>query len=184
MSVVEPYSADPILNMIVRYQANASTQSGPLSFTRAYMLNSLIMCTNGSTTSYRLSQAVRVNRITLVTSGGGAIEWRSTYGPSRTIAFAATSTTAAGSYTSSPPKDSLAGFWSTTGNNESEVLFRVAASSADLLTIHFSFVLEDDITNVAVTTVNAGTTGQVYRTFLDGPRAGSVWAPTSVTYIA
>jgi len=176
---LKPYIADPILNTVVRYQANAA---GTVNITRAQVLNLLTMNTGGSTTQYRLCQAVRVNKLELTVVAGGSIEWKSTYGPNRLIEVNGTSTTAAGTLVSRPPVNTLASFWSLTGQNESEILFSIStANTNDYLTVTFSFVLLDKSSPASVTFVNSGTLGQVYWTFLDGPRAGAIWTPIGVT---
>jgi hypothetical protein len=146
------------------------------------MLNTKIMCTSG-TTNYRIFQAVRLNSIEMTVAALGAVQWLSTYSPAKSTTFNATSTTAPGIYKSRPPANSLSSFWSTSAQNESEVLLKVTTSSTnDYLTASFSAVVLDESAPVSVTTSTSNTTGQVYSTFLDGPRTGAVWNPVFIAY--
>jgi len=135
------------------------------------------MNTGGSTTNYRLCAAVRVNKITITTAGTSSLEWLSAYGPTSATIVTGTSTTAAGSLTQRPAKNSLASAWSLSGSNESEKLFSILTGTNDYVDVHFSVVLLDQEPPVAVSTTNTGTLGQIYRTYLDGPAMSAVFVP-------
>jgi hypothetical protein len=180
-SLLQPYVSDPILRIKVRYQCNGYSVYPNFTFiTRANVLNQRLLTSSG-TTSYRLFQSVKVNKIEIVTSSASTFQWKSNYGPTSNTLISGTSTTAAGTYSSSPPQNSLASFWSTSGINESENLMSIALTSGDYVTVWYSCVLQDEITNVAVTTNTSNATGQIYGTFLDGPGAGKSFPPVGIT---
>lgn len=134
----------------------------------------------GSGSNYRLFSAVRLNKIEMVVSAGGSIEWLSQFSPTSVTEFNATSTTAAGVYSTTPPPNSLASFWSTSGFNESEILLKITnANPNDYLTAWYSVVISDNFPPSSVTTSAAGIGGTVYTSFFDGPRSGANWATVS-----
>jgi hypothetical protein len=184
--VLKPYVADKILKFSVRYQASVgfSTNPNPVSITRAFILNLKFLNQASSTNSYRLFSAVRLNQIEMVVAAAGSVEWLSNYSPTSVTEFNATSTTAAGIYTTSPPMNSLASFWSTSGSNESEVLLKIVNASAnDYLTAWYSVVITDNVPQVAVTTAGAGIGGRVYTSAFDGPASAAQWVPVSNAFL-
>jgi len=132
---------------------------------------------NASFGNFRTCSAVRVNKVTLVCAVGGSLEWLSLYGPTSATTINGQSTTAPGLLVSKPAKDSQAMLWSSSGINETDNLFALTFGNADYVEVHFSFVLQDLTTPVAVTTTAAGTAGQIYRTYLDGPSATALLVP-------
>jgi len=177
-SVLEPYKADNVLNFAIRYQGGSSP--GLRSVTRAMILNVLICNLTATTNNSRLCVAVRVNKIKITTSASATLEWLSAYGPTSATVVTATSTTAPGFLTQRPPKNSLCQYWSTSGSNESEILFQILGQTNDYIDVSFSGVLFDQQTPVSVTTQGNGVAGTVYRTYLDGPSAGAKWGPVYI----
>jgi len=150
------------------------------------MLSTLFVGTGGTTTGIRLCSGVRVVSMTIYTSVFASMQWLSQYSPTSETSVNGTSTTAPGVLISSPPSNSTASFWSQTNFNESENLFILAATINDYVDVHFQIVLMDD--EAVVTNVTSGGTqnaGQVYRSYLDGPRASptSQWRPIGVTTV-
>jgi hypothetical protein len=130
-----------------------------------------------TTSNGRLCAAVRVNKVEIYTSVIASIEWVSLYGPTSATVISATNANAAGVLVQRPPKDSLCSFWSKTGSNETEAVFALTFTVNDYIDVFFSVVLMDQESGVTVTTTAAGTATQVYRSYLDGPRAGAVLLP-------
>jgi len=93
---------------------------------------------------------------------------------------------------SKPPQGTLAGFWSISGSNESEVLFRLSGSNTTAVAgtntglppgttidLHLEVINQEDTTPV-LTTVAAATVGQNYVRSFDGTVAASqTFAPLS-----
>jgi hypothetical protein len=180
-TVLKPYTSDPILRFKIRYQAIASPYYPNFTFiTRGELLNCRLMCTSG-TTAYRLFQAVKVNKIEIVTAIAATFQWKSSYGPTSNTLISGTSTTAAGVYETSPPRNSLASFWSSEGSNESEVVMSVSLTQNDYITVWYSAVIQDELANTSVTTQALNTTGQIYTTYLDGPRFAAQYVPVGLT---
>jgi len=177
-SVLRPFKADNILNFMIRYQASSGATDR--NVTRGNILNVLIMNVNSGTSNYRLCAAVRVNRINITTSIGAALEWLSEYGPTSATIVSATSTTAAGELNQRPPKNSLCSMWCLNGSNESTNLFRLTTALNDYIDVHYSVVLLDVEPAVSVTTQTGGTTGQVYRSYLDGPSVSAKFGPVYI----
>jgi hypothetical protein len=175
-SVIRPYKADNILNFSIRYQGTNTTNLLH-GVTRANLLNTLILNQNAGTNNYRLCAAVRVNKVRIYTANSASLEWQSAYGPTSATIVQGTSTTASGILEQRPPKNSLASYWSLTGSNESESLFVVGLYPNDVIDVDYSVVLMDQEAPVAVTTTAAGTLGQLYRSFLDGPAAAAKFQP-------
>jgi hypothetical protein len=175
-SLMRQMKIDNILNFAVRYQQQSSG-SPQRSITRAFLLSTLLMNSGGGTTNYRLCAAVRVNKVRLYTAITASIEWLSAYGPTSATIITAQSATAAAELIQRPSKNSLASFWSMIGSNESEVVMKLQVSQNDYIDVNFSVVLLDQESASAVTTSGTGTTGQIYRSFLDGPDASAKYVP-------
>lgn len=180
-SVVRPYKSDPIISFSIRYQASSSSSYPGVAITRAFLLNTMFMNLSSALSNGRIFQAVRVNKVTLTTSIQASIQWRSLYAPSSTTLVTGTSTTAAGIYMSKPPKNSLASFWSTSGSNESEILFLLDFTTNDYIDVSFSAVFQDDLGSVNVVTSNNGSGGNLYRSRLDGPASGALLVPVLIS---
>jgi hypothetical protein len=178
ISAIVPYRSDPIINFKVRYQ-NFSNSPTFVAITRQMALSVLIMG-NGTTTVPLVCQAVRLNRVTITTSINASIEWTSQYGPTSMITVSGTSTTAAGIYSSRPPKNSTASFWSQVGANTSEVLMVLLTTTNDYIDVDFSAVLYDQSAAETVNTTATPTNYRLYRSYLDGPAASATYKPVNV----
>jgi hypothetical protein len=164
------------------HQYFAQSTATKVNITRAFMLSSIIMNTSGSTTNYRVTNAVKINSITVwsisatlgTPSPPIAIEWLSSYGPSKIVSDTTLSTAFPAMIHSRPPANSLAGYWSLRGSNESDVLFLVTCATGSIIHVNMTYNLQDDTAVTSVSTTNSGSAGTLYYTSLDGPAAGSV----------
>jgi len=182
-SVIGPYKADNILNFTIRYQQVNSARV-ERTITRANILNTLFLNQNGGSNNYRVCAAVRVNRIKMITSGlMSTLEWLSAYGPTSATVVSGQSTTAPGVLHQKPPKNSLCSYWSLTGSNESEALFKIQMTQNDIVDVSYSVVLMDNETPTTTTTTGSGTLGQLYRSPLDGPAASGDYNPVGPKYL-
>jgi hypothetical protein len=175
-SVLKPFKADPINNFMIRYQASSGNTR---NITRAMMLNTFFIGI-GTYTNTRVCAAVRINRVSITTSINASLEWLSAYGPTSATVITATSTSSPGFYSQRPPKNSLAGAWSLSGSNESEALMNLTFTTNDYIDVEGSFVLFDQEPVVTVTTSSGTTTGQLFRSRLDGPAATALLIPSYV----
>lgn len=157
------------------------------SITRANMLN-LLMTTTSTNVAARLISGIKINRVEvwgIATSTSAnptvSIEWLSNNGPSSEY-----SDTGSAFYVPhlicTPPPQSLASFWSITGSNESEVLFKYSYSnSGAVIDVWVDIVLMDDETPVTFATTNTATLGQLSAGYLDGQGSGRQLIPASYT---
>lgn len=170
----------------VRYICASGTSS--TSVTRADLLNVLFFNTAGTTTNYRLCTAVRLKRLHVWTIGNNfgvvattSVEWLSESGPAKLVSDSSIGVSMPGYFTTAPPKDSLAGYWSLDGTNESTILFNVILPADSVVDAEFEVVMQNFIgvkAPTAVTTSNNGTVGTLYTGFLDGVGSGKI-APLS-----
>jgi hypothetical protein len=177
-----------------RFRFQIVNTPGVLGLTRAMLLN-LLQSGNSSTTTARLIAAIRVNRIQMFCSPIGAygnttcsVEWLSTYGPSTEKSDTTTSISIPASVISSPPRNSLASFWSLTGQNESDVIAKISFPSNSygnaLIDVWTDIVLMDDESPVTLTPHNSVTVSQLYMGYLDGFTGGSsAYQPIAYTSI-
>lgn len=171
-----------------RYMYSGTSAVVNRSITRGFMLNTLIMNNNGTTGHGRLFAGVKLNRIEIFSTSASpiALEWTSSLGPSREITDQSLTAASVATIKSSPPRNSLAGFWSMTGSNESEALLNLSLPASDtvvggvntrgqtVIDVWIEAILMDDETVVNVTTTNSGTLNQLYLTNFDGPSGATV----------
>jgi len=141
----------------------------------------MIFNTAGTTTNYRLFEAVRVTKIemfSISTSSTGTLpstielQWVSEAGPPLVLADTSLGSANPAHILSRPPANSMAKMWSVTGSNESTVLFTFGnVNQNDVIDIYYEFVVQD-VTDfgapTAYTSTATGTVGTVYTTPLDG----------------
>jgi hypothetical protein len=138
------------------------------SITRACLLN--LICTGLGTTSIARNLAgIKLNKVelfgSLVNSDADvlalSIEWLSTLGPSSEMSDSGNTFNPAHIVTS-PPVNSLAGFWSLTGANETDVIMKINCNTNAIIDIWVEMVLMDDeaisLLTVGGTTTVAGRT--------------------------
>jgi len=174
-----------------RFRFLANSHAGPTSITRANLLN-LVVVGTASSTSSRIFSGAKLNRVEMWAVAGStttsatttiSVEWLSSYGPSSEVSDNGNSLNTAHLVTT-PPRQSLASFWSLTGSNESEVLFNIISEQGCIVDVWVDFVLMDSETPV----FNSGytvvpTANQVYVSYLDGINAAAIWAPVSYTTV-
>jgi len=146
------------------------------------------MNTSGTTQNARVINAVKVNSISIwspcTTSVlSASLEWISTYGPSKLISDTTVSATFPAVIHSKAPPQSLAGFWSTTGSNESDVMFAMTCPVGSVVDVNINFIVQDDLNTAGVTTTNNGSVGIVYYTYLDGPSGSADFQPIALPFL-
>jgi len=192
----QPFRANITYPVIIRYRYIPTTLSSP-GITRKNLLD--IFVSGATTTSYtRNWSAVKVRKVeiwggTLSTTATNnvvpytsvSLEWLSTYGPG--IVKSDSGNFERPPHISCvPPKQSLSGFWSLDGQNESEVIFKLSGNgtgvgapfaglpAATVLDLHLQVVAQDDEPPVVYTGVTA-VVGQNYvRDFATPPGASTV----------
>jgi len=137
--------------------------------------------------SYRLLSGVKLNRVEIrapTASSDSApltisVEWTSTLGPSSEVSDTGTPLHPPLIVTS-PPRNSLASFWSLTGFSESDVLCVINAVPNCFIDVWLDMVLQDGQSPVGTSVSGTGiTVGQVFEQYLDG-NGGSLY-PVSYT---
>jgi hypothetical protein len=155
--------------------------------TRANMLNTLFVNTSGGTANARIISGIRLKRIEIYSTGQDtaiSLEWLSAYGPTRELTDQSLTTASVACIRSSPPPQSVAGFWSMTGTNESEVLLAITtAGTATVVDVWVDMIMYDGESPVTVATSASGTIGQTYMSYFDGPGSGATFVPQSYTTI-
>lgn len=164
----------------VRFTA---ANSGVHSITRAQLLNLLVM-TTGANVAYRICEAVKVRRVKIWGNPPGivgvgivppcSVQWFSEAGPSRIVTDVGMGSTFGAKINTTPPQQSLAGFWSLTGTNEATVLFDLGCEAGDTVDVDLTFKVQNQFmtatgaeTATSVSTTAAGTVGVVYGLSLD-----------------
>lgn len=171
-----------------RYLANSS---GVYNIDRAQLLSLLQVQINSGPQSARLFSGVKFNRIevraTGTNSGGSditlttiSVEWTSNLGPTTEVSDTGTPLNPPLIITS-PPRNSLASFWSITGANESEVLFILTVNSGCVIDIWLDAVMQDGQSPVLITLSAGLTIGAVFALPLDGVGSGVHLIPVSYT---
>jgi len=161
-----------------RARFQCATGVTTLNITRAILLN-LLFVAKTSSTATRLLSGIRLKSISLwaVQTGQSAseqlvacttsVEWTSTNGPSTIVSDSSMSVLPAYVQTS-PPRNSLASFWSLTGNNETDVLAILSLVDRSVIDITFESVIQNGETPTALSPTTAMTAGSVYMSYLDG----------------
>jgi hypothetical protein len=195
---IPPLIATSTVNHVFRYTNTTSSMGGPLpttvSVSRAQLLNALIMNTSNSTTNFRITNAIKINRLSIWspaalsgTSNVGtvtcSVEWLSAYGPTKIVTDTSMSPTFPAIIHSRPPPASLCGFWSVRGSNESEVMFNITSWTGSVVDLNVTYTIQDDTSVTTVSTTNSGAVGTVYATFLDGPRSSAVYQPIQLPFL-
>lgn len=116
-----------------------------------------------------------------MTLSTASIEWLSTYGPSKEVSDTGTPLHPA-LLISSPPPQSLAGFWSLTGVNESDQLLALTVPIGAIVDVWVEQIVNDGQTPVTQSISNTATAGQVYALAFDGVSSNKL-VPVSYTTI-
>jgi len=173
-----------------RFRFMSTSNQGSLSITRAMLLN-LYLSTGAGPAVYRVFHGVKLNKIEMWSPEGGAsssgapqqmgIEWLSNLGPTSEVSDTGNMFNWAHVVTS-PPRNSLAGFWSMSGQSESEILFNLQVPLSAVIDIWVEIILNDGNSAVVLTGfTNSPTSGVNYFSYLDGPGSTSYLSPVSVS---
>lgn len=176
-TTISPPEFVPTLSLGHKFRFSTGVAFTGLPVTRAMLLNLYTMATTTSNQN-RLVTAVKLKRVQVWGSppimGSGApttvvVEWLGNQAPS-TI-HSDTGMGVRPSYVSSrPPVDSSDRWWSISGTNESEVLFKISGPIGTVIDIQAAVRLADDEAAVAAENGTAvmSTVGKVYFNYLDG----------------
>jgi len=171
-----------------------ATSAGACDVTRGNLLNSLqLPYTTSPNTTYRLIDAIRVRRIRAwympssgYTTDSFSLRWESENSSHRYHIRPDVGSATPGYYTETPPKGTLAGFYSTTYNDESQILFSMVFPNNTILYVDVDFTWADPIVNPAVTVPGwqpfSGDIGRVCCMYLNGV-GSTVWQPQGITGI-
>jgi hypothetical protein len=148
------------------------------------MLATLLVNTSGTTANSRIISGIKLDRIEMYGAPQAAnkpiaIEWVSNYGPTSEISDQSLGASIISQIKSSPPRNSLAGFWSMTGSNEGEQLCLITAPASTIINVWTTIVLQDGETPASQATTSSGVTGTLYLTSFDGPGSGAKLVPQS-----
>lgn len=162
-----------------------------LSVTRGMLLNLYSMATT-TTNQNRLITAIKLKRVQVwgVVAGIGSapstisVEWVGNQAPS-TLHSDVSTGVRCGYISTKPPQDSSDRWWSISGVNESEVLFKIFTLVNSIVDITVSIRFADD--EAAVSAENgtgaASTVGKVYFNYLDGFASKHYQASGGVTVL-
>jgi len=144
----------------------------------------MVLCTL-ATANARIFSGIRLRKIEVwasVASVGAlaiaSVEWLSEQGPSSVASDVALGTAELLHVTTTPPRASLAGFWSYQGISESTVLCNLVFPNNAIVDIEFEAIMQNGESAVNVVTTNSNTTGVLYMMYLGGPTT-SLLAPVS-----
>jgi hypothetical protein len=191
---IPPLIATSTVNHVFRYTNTTSGTSTTTSVSRGQLLNTLIMNVSNSTTNYRISNAIKINSITIwnpsYQTGTGnlfsstcSVEWLSTYGPTKIVMDTSMTPDFPAMIHSRPPPASLCGVWSVRGSNESDVMFYITTAQGAIVDLNVTYTIQDDTSISGVGTTNSGSVGTVYVTYLDGPRSGAIYQPVQLPFL-
>jgi hypothetical protein len=186
-TIVHPpqYSATRRITGRARYLASGSTNT---SITRGALLSHLFMGLVGGTpagarllTGFKLkSISIWGSTATLGSTVTASITWLSEQGPSSLISDTSVGTAEPLHVQSTPPAQSLAGFWSFQGQDESITLFNITAPANAVVDITYEAILQNgEGASGVTTTANLGT-GVVYMAYLAGVTS-TTFVPISYT---
>lgn len=144
-----------------------STSNAQYSISRGALLN-MLLDGNTTTTASRIIAAVKINQMTIYglldqstfNTATSSLEWQSDLGT--TVIKSDTGTPLEPSkIVTGPPANSRASFWSRSGVNESEILFKMVLTTGNIVDFDLSCVLFNDDTPFIVTTTGV-VAGQLY----------------------
>jgi hypothetical protein len=182
------FKSNVIFKHKFRFQSFAAVTFTTL---RSDLLGLLAMNLTSGTSNASIIAGVKLNRVEMFAVGGSSVaapftpavvsvEWLSNYGPSSEISDTGNAMTPA-KVVSSPPRNSLASFWSLTGINPTETLFTMVCPINCVVDVWVDLVLEDGESSLLYTTIAAGTAGQLYAGLLDRS-AGAAAEMVPVSY--
>jgi hypothetical protein len=147
-----------------------------ITVTRANLLDLMVLA-SGTTTAYRLFDAVKLNGIQIwgpVDTAEGTyenvtVQWLSTYAPATVESASGIGTAFGPRLSTRPPAKSLAGFWSLSGVSETDILCVIQAQNS-VIDLLLEFRVQNNLygeTAPVSITVSGATVGTVYCTYLD-----------------
>jgi hypothetical protein len=194
-------SHPPQFNSTIKVQRKArfqvtsvTTGSTTLSLTRKMLLNHLVVAT-AANTCYRILSGIRLKSLTLWSMGISntsglqyipvthSVEWTSTYGPSVIVSDTSMSVRPA-FISTSPPKNSLASFWSLTGFNETDVIAIIDYTPSTVIDMTYEVIIQNGESPVSATTTLTMTVGNLYMSYLDGLLGAGQISPVSYASIS
>jgi hypothetical protein len=159
------------------------------------MLNTMLMNLSSSAANFRVGDGVRLKRIRAFLPSSSSV-WNGSVIlntiPQVVVTWASLNASGAsivevnGGSTMMmvdfvPPKDSLAGFWSATGQSESEAILYLQCSPGVILDVSTEIVVNGVTQGAAsVTTTNSGVAGNLYISYFDGPRSSASLSPVGI----
>jgi hypothetical protein len=170
-----PHPPQFVATKSIRGRARYSATGSTTSITRAALLNHLIVNTASGTANYRILSGIRLKSVQVWASAAAlgasvtaSVEWLSVSGPSTLHSDTSVGSAQPLFLNTSPPPQSLAGFWSYTGNDEATTLFILTAPAGAIVDITYDAVVQNGETPIAATTTNNGVVGTIYMTYLAG----------------
>lgn len=173
LSVIPAFSADLRLTKTLRYKYTATVSNNYI--TRADLINSMFVNGASGTTNYSLFSSVRIVRVDLYDLGGSTEmtvsemrwQWYSKNAPATDFSVSGTPLKP-GFMSLTPPKNSLAGFWSGVSVDGTERLatFNLPLDCVVDLTIECVLTNSRFAANV-VSTAASGVAGSIYQAVLD-----------------
>jgi len=181
----------------IRYVATIAL-SNITPITRGFILNTFVINKAGSTSSWRMCTAVRLvsikaylNASSTLWNGSLAVTsipqvsvtWASENSPSESTTES-NGGTIMKSCIFKPPKGSLSSFWTTSGQNESDVVLYIQTTVG----VYFDVKYEMNLISLSqvpssVATAASGVAGTMYGCYFDGPNTGASLAPVGVPAI-
>ncbi len=144
------YKAQPMQTRKFRFRNVTSAANTPVY--RASLLSLISVTSNDTATVAFPIQGIRLDRVSIwATSNNSSavfstvtLEWKSAQGPINEVSATGNNFTPA-HISCVPPSSSLAGFWSYSNSNESDILFEVNTTAADvIIDLEVTYVLADD----------------------------------------
>jgi hypothetical protein len=178
----------PSLARVVRFVVDNSTNGPTYTITRGDLLRIFGFYLEQSSSTYGvfLFNAVKLERVCMWASNDTtafsslSLEWLNPAGPQNLQTDTGTLTKPA-HVSSSPPRNSPLGFWSTT-NNSSESLFRITVPLGAIIDVHLTFVMEDG-TGLSIFSGPTSISPGLYANALDNSNANPDLLPVDLEYV-
>ncbi len=150
----------PIINQVLEFRVDDGS-AGTFLVTRGNIRNAMFLCTS-SGNGRVLAGSIKVNLVQIWSYGSDAVpgipfsisaEWSGTSNPNNTVRAYGNSDNPA--FLALPPApDTVVGNWGNAGDDATSIL-TMTLNDRDLLRIHVSWVMEDSVTNGAVSAATA-----------------------------
>lgn len=183
---IAQFRSNPIIKRRIRYALGAVGGTDTFDITSGGLLSLIGMgtVTNSKVTS--IIGAVKLNKVEIVSPWSGttattcSVEWQSANAPNIEYSDTTMSSAYYAKVSTSPPRNSLAGFWYNQGST-SELLMILNVPASSIVDVWIDFVLYDNDVGAAPTpvTVATATLGQTYYLSLDNA-TGHLLPPISL----